>query len=223
MPELMPRVWAYGGSVFDESGRAATSSAAFTKGVSNFIETFSYANPSTRNYTVEQTVADFYNGNIAMLIGFASFVADVNNDKKSKIVGKIGYANIPGGYSVLGSWGLGIPPESKRREEAFSFIRWTCDPAMSNYFAVLDGQSPLENVYMNDELANHYPWLPIIYRSYETNRQRKSYLSGTGVFVPITDVEHAIYKSIDDILQKNCSIEDALKRLTARIDHLTSD
>jgi ABC-type glycerol-3-phosphate transport system substrate-binding protein len=58
-----------------------------------------------------------------MLFGFASFVADVNNDKKSKIVGKIGYSNIPGGYSVWGSWGLGIPPESKRKEEAFSFIR----------------------------------------------------------------------------------------------------
>ncbi len=220
MPELMPRVWAYGGCVFDESGHAATSSHAFTKGVSSFIETFSFANPSTRNYTVEQTVADFYNGNIAMLIGFASFVADVNNDKKSKIVGKIGYANIPGGYSVLGSWGLGIPPESKRKEEAFSFIRWTCDPAMSNYFAVLDGQSPLENVYINDELANHYPWLPIIYRSYETNRQRKSFTRGDGVFVPITDVEHAIYRAIDDILQKNCSIDDALKHLSHNIEQL---
>ena len=220
MPELMPRVWAYGGCVFGESGRAATHSAAFTKGVSNFIETFDYANPSTRNYTVEQTVADFYNGNIAMLVGFASFVADVNNDKKSKIVGKIGYANIPGGYSVLGSWGLGIPPESKRKEEAFSFIRWTCDPAMSNYFAVLEGQSPLENVYINDELANHYPWLPIIYRSYETNRQRKSFLRSDGVFVPITNVEHAIYRAIDDILQENCSIDDALKRLTISIDQM---
>ena len=206
--------------MFDESGRAATHSAAFTKGVSNFIETFDYANPSTRNYTVEQTVADFYNGNIAMLVGFASFVADVNNDKKSKIVGKIGYANIPGGYSVLGSWGLGIPPESKRKEQAFSFIRWTCDPAMSNYFAVLEGQSPLENVYINDELANHYPWLPIIYRSYETNRQRKSFLRNDGVFVPITNVEHAIYRAIDDILQKNCSIDDALKRLTISIDQM---
>ena len=220
MPELMPRVWAYGGCVFDEAGHAATSSAAFTKGVSNFIETFSYANPSTRNYTVEQTVADFYNGNIAMLVGFASFVADVSNDKKSKIIGKIGYSNIPGGYSVLGSWGLGIPPESKRKEEAFSFIRWTCDPAMSNYFAVLDGQSPLENVYINDELANHYPWLPIIYRSYETNRQRKSFLRSDGEFIPITSVEHAIYRSIDDILQKNCSIDDALKQLTLSIDQM---
>lgn len=220
MPELMPRVWAYGGCVFDESGRAATHTSAFVKGVSSFIETFSYASPSTRNYTVEQTVADFYNGNIAMLVGFASFVADVNNDKKSKIVGKIGYSNIPGGVSVLGSWALGIPPESKRRDEAFSFIRWTCDPAMSNYFAVLDGQSPLENVYINDELANHYPWLPIIYRSYETNRQRKSYIGKNGVFVPITDVEHAIYKSIDDILQKNCSIDDSLKRLTHTIEQL---
>jgi multiple sugar transport system substrate-binding protein len=59
MPELIPRVWVYGGCVFDEMGRAATNTAAFTKGVTNFIEAFSYANPSTRNYTVEQTVADF--------------------------------------------------------------------------------------------------------------------------------------------------------------------
>ncbi|MCE5188683.1 MAG: extracellular solute-binding protein [Eubacteriales bacterium] len=221
IPELMPRVWAYGGHVFDENGEAATSSTAFRKGVSNFIETFSYASPSTRNYTVEQTVADFYNGNIAMLIGFASFVADVNNDKKSKIIGKIGYSNIPGGVSVLGSWALGIPPESKRKEEAFAFIRWTCDPSMSNYFAVLDGQSPLENVYINDELASHYPWLPIIYRSYETNRQRKSVTRGDGIFVPITNAEHAIYKAIDDILQENCSVEDALKRLTETIDQFS--
>lgn len=223
IPELMPRVWAYGGRVFDENGGAATDSTAFQKGVANFIETFSYASPSTRNYTVEQTVADFYNGNIAMLISFASFVADVNNEKKSKIIGKIGYSNIPGGVSVLGSWALGIPPESKRKEEAFAFIRWTCDPSMSNYFAVLDGQSPLENVYSNDELASHYPWLPIIYRSYETNRQRKSFTRGDGVFVPITRVEHAIYKSIDDILQENCSVEDALKRLTGTINQLSED
>jgi len=223
IPELMPRVWAYGGRVFDENGNAAADSTAFQKGVANFIETFSYASPSTRNYTVEQTVADFYNGNIAMLISFASFVADVNNEKKSKIIGKIGYSNIPGGVSVLGSWALGIPPESKRKEEAFAFIRWTCDPSMSNYFAVLDGQSPLENVYSNDELASHYPWLPIIYRSYETNRQRKSFTRGDGVFVPITRVEHAIYKSIDDILQENCSVEDALKRLAGTIDHLSED
>lgn len=222
MPELMPRVWAYGGCVFDESGHAATNTPAFTKGVANFIETFSYANPSTRNYTVEQTVADFYNGNIAMLVGFASFIADVNNEKKSKVVGKIGFSNIPGGNSVLGSWGLGIPPESKRKEEAFSFIRWTCDPAMSNYFAVLDGQSPLQDVYINDELANHYPWLPIVYRSYETNRQRKSFVRSDGVFVPITSVEHSIYRAIDDILQSNCSIEEALKRLTASIDQMGS-
>ena len=223
MPELMPRVWAYGGSVFDETGHAATNSNAFTKGVANFIETFSYANPNTRNYTVEQTVTDFYNGKIAMLVGFASFVADVNNDKKSKIVGKIGYANIPGGYSVLASWGLGIPPESKRAQEAFSFIRWTCDPAMSNYFAVLDGQSPLENVYFNDELANHYPWLPIIYRSYETNRQRKSFMNSNGTFVPITDVEHAIYRAINDILQQNCPIADALRHLTDDINKMSNE
>ena len=46
---------------------------------------------------------------------------------------------------------------------------------------------------------------------------------GDGVFVPITRVEHAIYKSIDDILQENCSVEDALKRLTGTINQLSED
>ena len=220
LPELMPRVWAYGGCIFDNNGYSAADSSAFEKGVSSFVETFSYANPTAHKYSVEQTVADFYNGNTAMLVGFASFIADVNNDYKSRIVGKIGYANIPGGVSVLGAWGLGVPPESNRLEDALSFIRWTSDPAMSNYFAVLDGQSPLQNVYINDELANHYPWLPIIYRSYEMNRQRKSVVRSDGSFKPITVAEHEIYLSIEDILQKRSSISDALKQLTTRIDLL---
>ncbi len=217
LPELMPRVWAYGGQVFNEKGTAATDSSSFTKGVANFIETFSYANPNARHYTVEQTVSDFYTGNIAMLIGFASFVADVNNESKSKVIGKIGYANIPSGYSVLGSWGLGIPHGCHRKAEAFSFIQWTCDPSMSSFFAIIDGQSPLETAYINDELANHYPWLPLVYHSYDTNRQRKSLLREDGVFLPITRVESVIYQYITAILQNQYTVQDALKRLNEEI------
>jgi hypothetical protein len=69
-------------------------------------------------------------------------------------------------------------------------------------------------------LASHYPWLPIIYRSYETNRQRKSFLRSDGAFIPITSVEHSIYRAIDGILQTNCSIDEALKRLPLSIDQL---
>lgn len=217
LPELMPRVWAYNGSVFDSNGNPLVCSAEFKKGVNSLIEAFKFAPPQTLSYSVENTVEDFYLGRTAMLVSFASFIADVNNTAKSKITGKIGYANIPGLHSVLGSWGLAVPSGSADPAAAFEFIRWTCDPEMSSYFAILDGQSPLKNVYTNDELANHYPWLPLIYKTYSGNRQRKSIRKPDGSLIPITSIENLIYKHIINILQNNVSAEDAMITLSSEL------
>lgn len=213
LPELMPRVWAYGGSVFDADGNPHVTSSAFKKGVNSLVEAFKYAPLQTLTYSVENTVEDFYLGKTAMLVSFASFIADVNNNAKSKITGKIGYANIPGNHSVLGSWGLAIPASNANPAAALEFIRWTCDPEMSNYFAILDGQSPLKNVYINDELAHHYPWLPLIYKTYSGNKQRRSLKKPDGSLVPITLIEALIYKHIMSIFHQNISIDDAMEAL----------
>jgi len=216
LPELMPRVWAYNGSVCDENGYPLVTSPAFKKAVASLIECFKYAPPQTLTYSVEKTVEDFYLGKTAMLVGFASFIADVNNTAKSKIIGKIGYSNIPGNHSVLGSWGLAIP-KGKISDEAIEFLRWTYDAEMSTYFAILNGQSPLKNTYTNDELANHYPWLPIIYKTYSGNMQRKSVKLQDGSFVPITKIEEPIYRHIMNILLHNVSIDDAMDALNQEL------
>ncbi|MHC1771595.1 MAG: extracellular solute-binding protein [Flexilinea sp.] len=220
LPELMPRIWAYGGEVFDSHGNVAVDSPDFIKGVTSFIETFNYTNPSSSKDNVEKTVEDFYLGKSAMLVGFASFIADVNNYSKSKIIGKIGYDYIPGGISVLGCWGFGISSRSKQIEEAFELIRWTCDPDLENYFTILNGQSVLKNVYSNDELVNHYPWLSIVDKIYPGNRQRKSVYRSDGKIVPITMIESIIYKYITNILQQNVSIDNAIKNLRLEIEIL---
>jgi multiple sugar transport system substrate-binding protein len=213
----MPRIWAYGGSVFDGDGNPCVTSAAFIKGVNSLVEAFKYAPPQTLTYGVEKTVEEFYLGNTAMLVSFASFIADVNNNAKSKITGKIGYANIPGNHSVLGSWGLAIPAGNNNYKEALEFIKWTSDPEMSSYFTILDGQSPLKNVYTNDELSNHYPWLPLIYRTYPGNMQRKSIRSRSGALVPITEIEALIYKHIMEILRDNVSVDNAMAALNGEL------
>jgi Transcriptional regulators len=220
LPELMPRIWAYNGRLFDDDGNPLVQSTAFKKGVSSLIEAFKYAPPQTLSYSVENTVEDFYLGKTAMLVSFASFIADVNNNAKSKITGKIGYANIPGFHSVLGSWGLAIPSSNPDPAAALEFIRWTIDPEMSSYFAILDGQSPLKNVYTNDELANHYPWLPLIYKTYSGNKQRKSIHKRDGSLIPITAIEALIYKHIINILHNNISMEDAMADLNSELSEL---
>lgn len=213
LPELLIRIWAYKTAVFDDKGNPLVTSALFKKGVNSLVEAFKYAPPETFNYTVEDTVKDFYLGKTAMLVGFASFIADINNTTRSNVIGKVGYANIPGNHSVLGSWGLAIPATSTDPASALEFIEWTCDSDMSKYFTILDGQSPLKNVYTNDELANHYPWLPLIYKSYPGNLQRKSFKKLDGTLVPITQIEYYIYKHMMLILQKNAPVDEAMVEL----------
>jgi multiple sugar transport system substrate-binding protein len=220
LPELLPRIWVYNAKIFDENGRAAVASADFKKGVNNFIETFKFAPPDTLNYSVEDSIQNFYSGNTAMLMSYAAFIVDVNNNAKSKVVGKIGYANIPGNHSVLGSWGLAIPATAKDPTAALKFLSWTSDVEMSRYFTILDGQSPLKNVYTNDELANHYPWLPLIYRTYAGNIQRKSIKSKDGSFVSITMVEALIYQYIMQILRNEISVDAAMAKLSKELNEL---
>ncbi len=220
LPELLSRVWAYKGDVFDDERNPLVTSAEFKKGVNSLVEAFKYAPPQTLTYNVENTVEDFYLGKTAMLVSFASFIPDVNNNAKSKIVGKIGYANIPGNHSVLGGWGLAIPSTNPKPADALEFMAWTCDSDMSKFFTILDGQSPLKNVYTNDELANHYPWLPLIYKSYPGNRQRKSVRKSDGSLVPITAIETLIYKHIMNILYQDTSTDEAMAALSSELSVL---
>jgi hypothetical protein len=91
---------------------------------------------------------------------------------------------------------------------------------LENYFTILNGQSVLKNVYTNDELVSHYPWLSIIDKIYPGNRQRKSVYRPNGSIVPITTVENLIYQHVFSILQQKCPIETAIKNLRKEIELL---
>ena len=67
---------AYNAAVFDNDGNPLVTSAPFKKSVNSLVEAFKYAPPETLNYTVEDTVRDFCLGKTAMLVGFASFIAE---------------------------------------------------------------------------------------------------------------------------------------------------
>ena len=220
LPEFLPRVWAYNGRIFDEHGNPLVTSADFKKGLNNLIEAFKFAPPQTLTYNVEDSIKDFYNGSTAMLMSYAAFIVDVNNITKSQIVGKIGYANIPGNHSVLGSWGLAIPSTNPDPAAALKFLLWTSDSEMSKYFTILDGQSPLKNVYTNDELTNHYPWLPLIYKTYPGNMQRKSIKAKDGSLILVTKVEALIYEYIIKILKQELTMDAAMLSLSQELTDL---
>lgn len=77
----------------------------------HYIETYSYTDRSI-NMWWKQSVENFAKGNTAMTIVFMNHASDLINSKHSQIVGKIGYAVIPGGKPLLGGGVIGIPNRS---------------------------------------------------------------------------------------------------------------
>ena len=106
-----------------------------------------------------------YSPNISPSVSYThlypSFLTDIVDLRRSSLVGSIGYHHIPGHCPLLGGWSMGISAVSRHKQEAFEFLKWTCDEQVANYLTLLGGQSAITSTYTNDELVKLYPWLPL--------------------------------------------------------------
>ncbi|HHV99877.1 MAG TPA: extracellular solute-binding protein [Clostridiaceae bacterium] len=210
-PELLIRLWAYGGEIFNKENKVVITSQKNIKAFTNFFNTLNFVNPDFLNYNIERTVYDFYTGKTAMLISYASYISEINNRFKSKIVGKIGYETIPGKSPVLGGWSLGVSPHSKKREEALTFINWACGKDICVYCTILEGQSPIVDLYKNDDLQKLYPWLTLLLDIYDSCNVRLGPYKQGGKVIPQDRIEYLMCKPIYSAIEKKHSLEEALE------------
>ena len=155
-----------------------------------------------------------------MLISYASYIPEINNRFKSKIVGKIGYAPIPGRSPVLGGWSMGLSPHSKKKEEALKFINWACGKDICVYCTILEGQSPIVDLYRNDDLQKLYPWLTLLLDIYDTCNVRVGPYKLGGKVIPQNRIEYLMCKPIYATVQKKYTLEDALEIAQRELEEL---
>lgn len=166
-PEIYMRLRAFGGTVFNSSGQVCIDSDQSLKAYINFLRSIKYAKPDYRTTTDNSAVEDFLSGETAMLISYPSFLKDVNDLRKNSLIGSIGYRLIPGRAPLLGGWSLGISSQSTQKHAAFEFLNWTCDGQINNYSTLLGSLPATNNTYLNDELTELYPWLPLYHNIYK--------------------------------------------------------
>jgi multiple sugar transport system substrate-binding protein len=219
-PELFIRSWAYGGQVFNKDNKVVIYSQENIKAFTNFCKTLDFTSPDVLNYNIERTTYDFYMGKTAMLINFCSYITEINDRFKSKIVGKIGYEKIPGKSPVLGGWSLGLSPHTQKREEAFKFINWACGKDICTYFTILEGQSPLVDLYKNDDLLKLYPWLTLIYDIYDSCNIRIGPYKHGGKVIPQDRIEYLMCKPMYRAMKKKCTVEEALSISQRELEEL---
>lgn len=209
-PEIYMRLRAFGGNLFDSSGRVCLDSDQALKAYINFIRSIKFAKPDYRTATDISVVQDFLGGDTAMLISYPSFLTDVTDLRKNSIIGSIGYHMVPGRTPLLGGWGLGISSHSVNKPAAFEFLKWTCDEQIANYSTLLGGQSAISSIYTNDELAELYPWLPVYHSIYASTTPTVPPKMTNNKVIPQYKIDDIVCKWIYQLLETDLEVQKAI-------------
>lgn len=137
----------------------------------HYIETYSYTDRSI-NMWWKQSVENFAKGNTSMTIVFMNHASDLINSKHSQIVGKIGYAVIPGGRPLLGGGVIGISKGSRHVAPCHEFFKWVYSDEIANALTLLGGLSPNRSIYENRDITNLFPWLEACQTSFSYGTRR---------------------------------------------------
>ncbi len=224
-PEIHMRLQSYDSLIFDEKNNVVFDNPKTLKALINFKKALNFAKPNYLEATDVSIVDDFLNGETAMLITYPAFLTDISDLRKNSLLGSIGYSLIPGRTPLLGGWSMGVSNFSQSKQDAFSFIEWTCSPQISNYFSLMGGQTAITNTYTNDELVKMNPWLPLYYKAYEYTKFTASPTLQNGKVIPAEYMDEIICKGVyklikDELLvhQAISSIQDDLRKLLEHMD-----
>ncbi|MBO5158256.1 MAG: extracellular solute-binding protein [Lachnospiraceae bacterium] len=211
-PEIYMRMRAFGGNIFDKSGKVCFNSSSTLKAYISFIKSTHFAKPDYRNATDVSVVQDFLNGETAMLISYPSFLTDVADLRKSSIIGSIGYHHIPGRSPLLGGWSLGISSKSFKKDNAFQFLKWMCEEPIANYFTLLGGQTAITSTYTNDELNKLYPWLSLYHNTYQYAKPIISPSMGKYNIISQTDVDAIVCRQLYELMDEKVDVTTAIEK-----------
>ncbi len=138
------RFAAFGGTYFDENFKPALNTEAGVKATENLKASLAFGPTGILNFGYPESYDAFIQGRTAMVIQWSDVAKGAENPQASKIVGKVGYAQVPGAAigggairhrSVLAySRVFGISAKSKVPEAAYRVIQFLHSPEVSNLY-----------------------------------------------------------------------------------------
>ena len=125
-------------------------------------------------YSYGEMINSFVQGDAAFYLDASKVRKTAENPKKSKVVGKVGYAlhpTIDGKCgSGTGGFALGIPANAKNKEAAFLFIQWMTNKTNDRKLADMGGD-PIRTSTMTDpELQAKFAEYPFLVEQLECAR-----------------------------------------------------
>lgn len=166
--------------------------------------------PSSFELTTTGNTMDIFNqGNIAMMLNTPQVFASANDPSKSKVVGKVKVALVPGAtlpsasYSELGA--VGIPASSKKKDLAWEFCQFVTNAEQQKKMALALGRIPAYQAVLNDpEVQAKYPNFVVV-------AEQVKYPMGMSVTLPqSSEVNNALAQEFVAAMRRDKSVADAL-------------
>ncbi len=215
--EFLTRLWGSKGRVLDDAGRVILDSREAEEVLENYVESTLYAAPGWQEKQRAGQVDDFATGEVAMVALFCAPAAPLTDRSVSRVVGKIGYAPVPGGVPVLGGWCMGIAAQCARPDLAFDWMSWAAGMEMAIPLTIMGGSTPALALYNSLELRSVYPWLGKAVEFFPKSRARAISLTTTGGRLSEFRYEQIVGSNIHKALRQETHPAEALRAAAAEL------
>lgn len=163
---FLPVLWANGGQVVDDSGKALLDSPEALKALTQFLSFKALAPKGVETYNATELRDAMQQGRAAIAVEmWSSWAGTLDDAKVSKVAKDVEVVASPGEVKgpapMLGAWLLAIPADSPNKQRAADFIRFVTSPENQKLIALETGNPPTLAALFNDkDLVAKYRWYP---------------------------------------------------------------
>lgn len=174
--DFIPILWAFGGDLLGPDGAPRLDTPEAHAALAFMVEMGRFTPSGYVSFNADEVAAHLLQSTAAMSINWPSWISAMDDPAKSRVVGKIAFAPMPGerepGRSALGNWLLGIPAGSRRIEAAFAFLRWATDPPRMRRAAERGNPPTRRSIFLDPELNRRFRAYPVQLAALENGRPR---------------------------------------------------
>ncbi len=174
--DFMPIFWAFGGEMFDASGKPTVNTPQGIAALKLMLELGKYSPPGYASFNADEVGAHLLQGTAAMSINWPAWISSFSDPAKSKVGGKMVFTTLPGaaktGQAEIGNWLIAIPREAKNVEAAMDFLLWATGEEQMKRSAERGNPPTRTSLFKDPSLVAKFPSYPAQLKSLESSRPR---------------------------------------------------
>ncbi len=221
--DFMPIFWAFGGEMFDASGKPSVNSPEGIAALEFMLQLGKYSPPGYASFNADEVGAHLLQGTAAMSINWPAWISSFADATKSKVTGKMEFSTLPAaqrpGQAEIGNWLIAIPRDSQNADAAMDFLLWATSAEQMKRSAERGNPPTRQSLFRDAELVAKYPAYPAQLRSLESSRPRprtpywNEIENAFGIF--LSKANSGELSPTEAMNQANAEIEKILQRTQA--------